>query len=377
MRKKETRRHIAVILASIFVLSLLTAGSVYADLQTDLDEAKARQQQAQDEYDAKKSVEDDLAAQVTVTLDNIAATQTEIENITAEIAAKEIELTAASLEVSKKEKEYNEQNRELGERLRMMYESGDQSVIEVLLGSESVVDFLENLDMVKRIHQSDVDVLNSLDESLTELEAKRDEVEAIKESLAAYNENLVVQEQNLEAEKATLEVLYEEAKIEASEAQDNLEEMKAETARIQSQIYADIASGSYYTGGFGGYFGWPCNATIVTCPYGGYPGHKGLDIGASYEPVYACADGVVTVASYGWGGGWGNYIMIDHGVDSSGNHYRTLYAHNSTLLVSVGQTVSRGQQISVSGNTGNSTGPHLHLEVWVNGVQVDPWPWVT
>ena len=114
---------------------------------------------------------------------------------------------------------------------------------------------------------------------------------------------------------------------------------------------------------------------IVTSRFGGRAGssivssnHKGTDIGASYgAPIKAVAGGTVTVAEYGYNGGYGNYVIISHG-----NGIETVYAHCSSLSVSAGQSVSQGQQIAAVGSTGNSTGDHLHLEIRVNGVAQDP-----
>lgn len=96
--------------------------------------------------------------------------------------------------------------------------------------------------------------------------------------------------------------------------------------------------------------------------------HKGLDIGAPKgTPIKAAASGTVTVAQYGYSGGYGNYVMISHG-----NGIQTLYGHCNSLNVSVGQSVSQGQVIAYVGNTGNSYGNHLHLEIRVNGVAQNP-----
>lgn len=96
--------------------------------------------------------------------------------------------------------------------------------------------------------------------------------------------------------------------------------------------------------------------------------HKGIDIGtAKGTPIYAAAAGTVSVSSYGYNGGYGNYIIINHG-----NGVQTVYAHCSSLVATVGQKVSQGQLIARVGSTGISTGNHLHLEVRVNGVAQDP-----
>ena len=115
---------------------------------------------------------------------------------------------------------------------------------------------------------------------------------------------------------------------------------------------------------------WPTISRTINCAYMGYAGHTGIDLKASIgTDVYAYKSG--TVVYSGWSNAYGYNVKIDHG-----NGLSTLYAHNSSLLVSVGQTVSAGQLISKSGSTGWSTGPHLHFEVRINGVPVNPYPYI-
>ena len=112
----------------------------------------------------------------------------------------------------------------------------------------------------------------------------------------------------------------------------------------------------------------PISGGFTSCAYGGYPGHKGIDLtmsGAYGRAIYASASG--TVISSGWSGGYGYCVKIRHS-----NGAVTLYAHCSSLLVSAGETVTQGQQIARIGSTGNSTGPHLHFEIIINGRQVNP-----
>lgn len=125
-----------------------------------------------------------------------------------------------------------------------------------------------------------------------------------------------------------------------------------------------------------GFYIWPSVASDYVTSFFGtrlhpilgiYKTHSGIDIGAGYgTAVWAAADGMVTIAAYD-AGGYGNYIIIDHG-----NGNKTLYAHMSQLIVGVGQTVTQGQSIGLVGSTGMSTGPHLHFEVYVGGTRVNP-----
>jgi murein DD-endopeptidase MepM/ murein hydrolase activator NlpD len=118
-------------------------------------------------------------------------------------------------------------------------------------------------------------------------------------------------------------------------------------------------------------FIWPCDGVVVS-GFGMRWGrtHEGIDIGCAYgTPNRAAAAGTVIYA--GWLGGYGNLVVVDHG-----NGLSTAYAHASSILVSVGQSVSQGQTVSLVGSTGHSSGPHLHFEVRLNGVAVDPLPYL-
>ena len=117
----------------------------------------------------------------------------------------------------------------------------------------------------------------------------------------------------------------------------------------------------------------PCGTRLHPI-YGIMKLHKGIDIGGGVkigDPIYAAADGVIIYSNYN-DGGYGNMVMIDHGLDSNGTKIITLYGHGSKLLKNVGDVVKKGDEIMELGSTGNSTGPHVHFEVRENGVAVDP-----
>ena len=143
----------------------------------------------------------------------------------------------------------------------------------------------------------------------------------------------------------------------------------------QQQQQGGGSSGGGSTVGTGNLV-WPSYCTYITSRQGPrthpitgeYKNHGGTDIAASYgSAIYAADSGTIVRSADGWNGGWGNYVMIDHG-----NGMQTLYAHMSSRAVSVGQTVSRGQTIGYVGSTGMSSGPHLHFEMYINGSRIDP-----
>ena len=236
------------------------------------------------------------------------------------------------------------------------------------------------MSVVKRVAEYDSDKLEEIEESMTEVDLMKKDLlsqkedvlklkqvqDEKKEELSGYRAESQAIIDKLQKDINAFEKEYERAK--QLEAQARAE---AERARIQSQGKYNIPA-SYV----GGQFMWPSNTThLVTSPYGYriHPVtgksrfHAGIDIGAAYgTSILAANDGVVIVAGYN-AGGYGNYVVINHG-----GGYTTLYAHASSLLVSVGQKVSRGQVIATCGSTGMSTGPHIHFEVQYNGQTTNP-----
>ena len=197
--------------------------------------------------------------------------------------------------------------------------------------------------------------------------------------------------QSLQTAKATKQAKVNSLSAEEKELQEKIDEFEAAIKKAEKEIQQaaqDAAnSGGGYVGSFEGTLSWPLSSNTSYYNYissyfgpresptsGASSNHGAVDIPVRYAPVYAPADGRVIIA---WSlSGYGNYIMIDHG-----NGYYTGFGHLSSYNVSAGQTVSRGQQIAVSGNTGISTGPHLHYEVYIGGTansyRVDPLQYTT
>ncbi|MGN1097602.1 MAG: M23 family metallopeptidase, partial [Clostridia bacterium] len=253
------------------------------------------------------------------------------------------------------------------------------SYLEVLFGAASFSDFVEKVEIVSSIINYDRNVLNrfvanqlTIKNAKTEkenllvrqqdeqssLEYKQEEIELLLQKQQAMIDELAKDEDAAAKAYAAAEKKYEE------------EERKAQEEIRQAN--RNVVVNSTYNGGK---FAWPVpSSSRITDDFGNriHPltkkpnFHRGIDIGASYgASIVAAEAGTVTVAKYN--GSYGKYIVINHG-----NGYTTLYAHNSQLLVSVGQQVSRGQEIAKAGSTGNSTGPHCHFEVNYNGTLQNP-----
>ena len=331
----------------LLVTTMSTFTLAYAD------DASDKQQELNDINEEKDQVSENLEALT----DRIEEQQSEVDALENDISSKQAEIEEAEAEIEKTEQEMEERQDGLNERLRTMYKNGSVGYLDVLLGSSSLSEFLTNLELIQRIYKGDQDTLETLEKQYEELEQMKASLQSEKSVLAEQKASAEQKQSALQQDKEAL--------------QAKLEELNAEADRVSSEIASLQDQDKVYTGGK---FLWPTTSTLITSPFGYrihpvtgvYTGHTGVDIGVGTgSPVYAAASGTVIVA--GTYGGYGYAVVIDHGSGIS-----TLYGHNSSLNVSVGQNVTQGQVIASSGNTGISTGPHLHFEVRINGAYVDP-----
>ena len=349
----KTRKKItAVVLSLILVFTLSSSAIVYG---TTISE----QQQALDEVENNRNeIEQSMDALVS----QIEEGQAEIDSIQATINQKMEEIKAATASIQKTEKKIASTEDELNKRLRVMYKNGSVGFLDVLFGSNSISEFLSNVEMIQKIYKNDQDTITTLQRQQDELEQKRKTLKAEQEELKEEKQKAQEKKDALDSKKQELQAKLDELNAEADRISGLLKQLQEANKNKQPA----------YTGN--GQFGWPTDSRYITSEFGGrihpitgiYTGHTGIDIGASYgSPVYAAESGTVILAD--WYGGYGNAVIIDHGSGIS-----TLYGHNSSLAVSAGQTVSRGQVIASCGSTGWSTGPHVHFEVRINGEYVNP-----
>ena len=269
--------------------------------------------------------------------------------------------------------------------------SGAASTLEVLLTCKDVSSMLTRAQMVKSVSQQDNAILDDLmkkmeeiekekkklEEKRTELTNDKKQLESNKKELQSSIDEINKSKSELDSEVAECNSIMKELSSQSSEYMELIETNQAQLEQVESEIRAAIASASRgsgsisgSTGGGSGQLGYPTDSRSISAGYpnyssGGY--HGGIDFPVrTGSNVYAAASGTVILVKY-LNYSYGRYIIIDHGDGLS-----TLYAHNSSISVSVGDKVSRGQVIAHSGSTGNSTGPHCHFEVRVNGSRVNP-----
>ena len=298
--------------------------------------------------------------------------------------------------------ELNEKHGVLEKRMRDIYINGQISYLDVLFGAQDFADFLTRMDLLKRVMIHDSELVANVLAYQTEIKEVGKQLEAdkrIQEELAVKAEEAkdislekVAKQQALidlmQNDKAIYDQQYDEMMASSAEVERLIQESKyrkaaEEEARRHQEQMAQMDNVEVFDGGeyvmqnYGGGMIWPISGPITsefgwrTHPiFGNARFHSGLDIGGDYGmPIHAAQGGVVIEA--GWIGGYGNTIMIDHG-----GGIVTLYGHNESLAVGVGQSVNQGDIIAYCGSTGNSTGPHCHFEVRVGGEPVSPWDYL-
>ncbi|PWM41001.1 MAG: peptidase M23 [Clostridiales bacterium] len=321
--------------------------------------------------------------------------QSQIDGLNTQINSLDASIEEKNTAIAEKQKNIDEDVETLKERLCAIYMMGDASTLEILLQSESVIDMAQKVELLNIITEHDTKLIAQLTADMESIADEKAEIESEKEQVAAARTELESKGSELASVQAEAERVLEELNQSVASVQAESDRIAEEKAQASAEIdqwwkdyYAQLAaqnnsssgssggssSGSIGSGGYvsTGNFTWPVPGfTNISCGYSS--GHKAIDISGGGRTIYgtpivAADSGKVVTATYHYS--YGNYVMIDHG-----GGYSTLYAHASSLAVSAGQTVTKGQTIAYVGSTGNSTGPHLHFEVRVNGNRQNPFNW--
>lgn len=373
----------------IFVMSF---GMVINVNATTIDEA----QQKADALEQQKSTAEAEKNSLNTQLNTILG---EMEDAQTKLADKQTEIEEAEEALVQAKVEENTQYQSMKKRIKYMYENGNSQMVELLMESENIGEFLNKAEYISQISEYDRDMLDEFQAVVKEVEAEEAALQTEYEELEVLRDDLLVKQSNLESllSEKNLQISDLEKQIgdNAALLQDLIAQAEAErlkqeqaaaaaAAAAQQAAQQQAAQNSGNSGGGSSYvppvidnvvsgngqFTNPCPAGYVSSPFGyrdfDSSFHKGLDLAAPEgTPTYAAADGVVLIA--GWSDSAGNWIVIDHG-----NGFVGKYMHHSGLLVSAGQTVTKGQPIGLVGNTGNSFGAHLHFQLELNGAPVDP-----
>ena len=373
---KET---LAKIIGTTIIIILILQNSLYAltekeeleqeksQIDSQIEEAEKKQQELEEQKsEAMKAVESLIS--------QISDSQREIDSLTSQIDTLREQIEQKEKDIQQKEKEYTEQEALLDARVITMYKKGNTSYLELLLNSSSMSDFLGRYYSASKLIEYDKELIETtkeqkaqiesektelenskkqLDEALEEEEKKNEELKSLQEEKTSYAQQLTEEEKEIQEEIEELEEANRQIENEIREAE----------IRYQEQLDAleDNSSSSNNTA-TSGFFIRPVSGGWITATayYSSGKFHGAVDYGVSVgTTVVAAADGVV-MSTANLTNSYGTYVVIRHS-----NGLQSYYAHGTrgSIVVSPGDTVKQGQKIMLSGNTGNSTGPHLHFEV--------------
>jgi murein DD-endopeptidase MepM/ murein hydrolase activator NlpD len=390
---KMPRRLMAVV-AAVSLLSASAQASSVSDLKDKQAKVQQEQQLTKEALDGtlaqKSQTESEMEeadALLTEVSGSLIATMDRLDKTNARLASVEAELAEAR-------QQRQEQYETLKERMRYMYMNGSINYFDVLFEASDFSDFVNRVEYINRIVVNDKTLVSKLEATEATILEKTEEVEKQKSNIELLLLEQERQQEELEAVMAEKQALYDKLDSDEKTYQEKLDSLtkaekevkdliaaaeaaaeakrKAAAAASANNNYASLTKNvSPYTGKML----WPVPGRYTISdvyrarrnPVNGKSEfHTGVDIPAPTGTSIVAADAGVVIYS-GWKGGYGNTIIIDHG-----NGITTLYAHNSKLVAAVGSLVDKGETVSRAGSTGNSTGPHCHFEVRINGTTTNP-----
>lgn len=368
-----------------------TAATSMSSLQNKLDKLsqsivqhKKELSNAKKKEQAAKALESELKEKVTVVQSQISVLKGQIAEVQNSIGLKEQEIAVKEQQITEKEAEIADQWGDFKQHMAAMQELRDGGSVAMLSAVNDLYELLTFNEVMQDISIKDTEILDNmknakeaLESDKLTLESQRSELQSKKADLDAQNSQMRAKQNELNSSVAAAQMSAAEAQQAQKDAQAAIEsdEMNYEAVKKQIQKIIAAAAASKPTLSFTGFICPLKSYSRISSEYGWRKNpvtgvnklHAGTDFAApGGTPIYAAASGYVQVA--GWSsGGYGNYVIIYHGKMSDGNQYSTLYGHMRSVATSAGKYVQQGEVIGYVGSTGNSTGNHLHLEVWKGG----------
>lgn len=441
MKKQEI---LCLLTASLLLISssLFSFGEELEGVEDQLENAREEQRAIEAQIEENEMEESEIIEKIEEIEMGIIEAESEIEGIESKITAVQEEIVITEEELSAANREINEKNELLSTRVSVMYRKGSISYIEILLGSRDFSELLSNVDMIRKIADHDVQLIEELERQVALVKDKQETLKVQKNELSTYQQEVESKIETLQVSRGTQKRLRQEIQSTISGMEEDLAEREEESkflegeiqriereiqermeaerraaeerarkeaeeqARLEAERKAKEAAEQAAKDEADkeaeeppepeeeqngseedvqvpvmGEKSWPVPGFhrissaygYRTHPiFGDWRPHWGIDVPAPMgTPIVAALPGEVMLSAYG--GSYGNYVVIYHGEGLS-----TLYAHNTSNHVTVGDQVEQGQVIASIGSTGNSTGPHIHFEVRLNGDPklINPYQWL-
>ena len=392
---KLLHKSISILILFLILFSSITfaIASEKTNLQQQQSNLNKQLEEATDELHSIQSQKSANIEQINNLNSQISAYEDELDQLESQIGDLNNQISTKQEEITKKEKDYEENKQLLDKRLVAMYKTGKMSYLDVLLNADGLSDFISKYYLISKLTEHDTALLDKIVSEKEEIEKAKTELENKKMEVETSKHTIEVRRNELATVSAQKRSVLSQLSAEEKSVQEELDAIESDKAAIRrrlNQIAAqEAAAAAKASGGSSSSaaasvsasgFIFPVQglskANIANKNYPSYRGHTGIDVNINVvgKRVVAVKGGTVITStalrsSSGAYRSYGEYIVIYHG-----NGVATLYAHGSagSRLVSEGQTVSQGQAIMTVGSTGNSTGPHLHFEVRINGSPVNP-----
>lgn len=379
IKLKKLYKGIAVTITLGMTMSLFSVAKASEyDLQKQLELLDKEIQQKESILSQKKKQENKAFIELRQINSTLKNTQSKLKYTEQKLTNTEKDLSVLEEEIKESEDSLDDSRNILSGRLQTIYEQGDVHILEVLLDSSSITDFLTRWDLLKKLAENDMSIVDNYNKELQTFQEKKNLVLTKKKTLLKLKQDQDDKKRELAVASSRQKDLYKSIKSERSAVEKILDDLEDQSRLVAQEIRRLTGDDdSQYLGS--GKFTWPTPGNKrITSKYGWriHPilktrrFHTGVDIAAPRgSNIVAAENGKVLYV--GWQGGYGRVVMVSHGGDIV-----SMYAHTSKSLVTTGQTVKKGQAIALIGTTGWSTGPHLHFEVRKNGEHINPMPYL-
>lgn len=391
---KKTKKILIISCITILVVSMIT--STFAVTQKDAENVKNQINDTEEEIKKVESSLSDAMKEIQELEGDISEVEYNLEKLQANLKKLNNEISELEKKLEQAEKDYDERYKIACDRVVSQYKYGKITFLDVLLNSSSLTDFLNSYHTVEQIMSVDQELLDDLEKEKQQITEDKQTLQDKKDKLNEEKQQVEKQKVSLSNKKSTKQKMVSQLNSQESALQQQKEEYYKELENIQAELRRIAEAVSKNNGGgnySGGTLQFPCPGfSRISSRFGsrgaplagGSTYHKGVDLAAPMgTSILAAESGTVIAVSktcthnYGkskscrCGGGFGNYVMVNHG-----NGLVTVYAHCTSINVGLGEKVTRGETIATVGSTGASSGFHLHFGTLLNGTYVDPAPYI-